>query len=608
MKKVLISTYLLLGVALFASCSKTTTVNNNSSVSSEEINESVFSATVASVSVPSTSEVYSSESSYSATSNTVEVALNDADTTITNNNGYCLYSSPNIIISGAGTYLFTGKLASGGIIVEATANDKVYIVLNGVSITSSISAAINSRKSDKTFVDLVEGSVNYLCDAQSYTYDNTNEEPNACLFSKNDLTIRGNGTLTVVGNFNNGIGTKDDLKIKDSPTINVTAVNNAIKGNDSIEIENASITAKSTAGDCIKVDNTEDADKGYITITNGTFNLTASDDAIDVSTLVTIIDGTFSIITGASSSTGLNSTTSSKGIVCAGDIAISGGSFNFNTQDDSLNSNANLTIDGGDYYISSGDDGIHADTTLTINSGAINIVKSYEGIESTAITINGGKIKIKSSDDGVNAAGGVDSSSSTTNKPFGGFGGATSTSTGTLTINGGYIYVDASGDGLDANGSITMTGGTAIVNGPTDNGNGPLDYDSTFAISGGLLIACGSSGMAQNISSNSTQYGILVNFSKSYSAGTMISILDSDGNNILTFAPTKTFQSICVSTSSFTKGTTYTFKTGGTYTGGSVLDGLYTGGTYTGGTTAQSVTINSIVTGAGSTSNTPGMR
>ena len=136
--------------------------------------------------------------------------------------------------------------------------------------------------------------------------------------------------------------------------------------------------------------------------------------------------------------------------------------------------------------------GIHADNILQIEDGMIDIKKSYEGIEASQIILNGANISVVSSDDGINSSGGSDSSSM--NRP----GANQFASDGSMIeINGGTIYVNATGDGIDSNGDIIMTGGTLIVNGPTDNGNGAIDKNGTFTITGGTLVASGSSGMAE---------------------------------------------------------------------------------------------------------------
>jgi hypothetical protein len=156
------------------------------------------------------------------------------------------------------------------------------------------------------------------------------------------------------------------------------------------------------------------------------------------------------------------------------------------------------------------------------------------------------------------------------------------------------VVVDAGGDGIDINGAVTMTAGTVIVNGPTDNSNGALDF-SSFKMTGGYLVAVGSSGMAQALSTTSTQYSVLVNFRSASSAGTLIHIETSNGDDVVTFKAAKQFQSIVVCSASLQKGATYDVYLGGSSTG-TLQDGVYTGGVYTAGTKYTSFTINSIVT------------
>jgi hypothetical protein len=149
-----------------------------------------------------------------------------------------------------------------------------------------------------------------------------------------------------------------------------------------------------------------------------------------------------------------------------------------------------------------------------------------------------------------------------------------------LYINGGYIVSDAGGDGLDINGSIKMTAGVVIVNGPTANNNGAPDYLGSFDITGGFLIAVGSAGMAQAPSASSTQYAVIVNFPSTISEGTMVHIENEDGEELLTFLPTKQYQSVVFSSNELKNGSNYLIYTGGRSTGNAV-DGLYSDGTYT---------------------------
>ena len=166
-----------------------------------------------------------------------------------------------------------------------------------------------------------------------------------------------------------------------------------------------------------------------------------------------------------------------------------------------------------------------------------------------------------------------------------------------LYLYGGTIFVNAVGDGIDINGSVVMTGGDLIINSPISNNNGSLDYDGTFKISGGSVLAVGSSGIAMIPGTTSTQYSILLNLSSAKAAGTLVRFQTSEGKELFTFAPAKKFQSIAFSSSEISSGTVIDVYFGGTSTG-TDTDGLYTGGTYSGGTKYTSITVSGISTKA----------
>lgn len=485
----------------------------------------------------------------------------------------------DIIIKEDGEYYVTGTLDNGRIIVDADSDADVTIVLSGVDITSKNSAAIYVKSADKVILALADGTKNIITDGgDNYAYDDSaNEEPNAAVFSKDDLVISGTGELTVNGGFNNGIASKDDLRITGG-IITVNAVNNGIKGKDCVAIADGNITIDA-GGDAIKSDNATDEEQGFIYISAGTFNITAGEDGMQAENDIEITDGTFTIKTGEGSavtSAGNNDwgmpgfggmdqqsastdTASIKGIKAAKAITINGGTFTFDTEDDALHSNTDLVINKGTLNIASGDDGMHADSNLTISDGTVNITKSYEGIEATYINICGGTIDIVASDDGLNAAGGNDSSSM--NRPG---MGMFESGTGQITFEGGTLTMDASGDGVDSNGSVVYKDGTVTVHGPTNSGNGAMDYGATWVQTGGTFVAAGASGMAQMPSNASKQNSLMVTFETSYGSGDVITIKDSADNTILEYTAKKSFNNIVVCIPELKTGETYKILTNGT--------------------------------------------
>ncbi len=534
-----------------------------------------------------------------------------------------------IAITSAGTYSISGTLNDGQIIVNTKDEETVRLILNGADITCYTSAPIYIKNAVKTVITLADDTENFITDGDDYIVEDSlieeseSIEPNAAIFSKDDLTINGNGSLTVNANYNNGIQSKDDLKITGG-NITVNAVNDAIKGRDSIAVKKANITVNAGA-DGMQSNNDTNEEKGYVFIESGTIAITAGNDGIQAETSLIISGGKITISSGGGSAnssrhigeeentwgdwgnrdmnidTGNNtdsesSAGSAKGLKAGVSTIITGGTINIDSSDDSIHSNNSLTINGGNIIMASGDDGIHSDSTLEINGGEISITKSYEGIESAIITINDGNIHITASDDGINVRGGNDGSS-IDGRP--GQNEFSFSGNNWLYINGGYTAIDATGDGLDVNGSINMTAGDVIINGPTSDMNGAIDYLGTFTVSGGYIVAAGSSGMAQAPGTSSTQYAALINFSSQLSADTIVHIETEDGDEILTFIPTKTYQSLLLCSPELENGETYFVYTGGSSTG-IVTDCLYSGGAYTAGTQITSFTISSIVTWIGS--------
>lgn len=499
-----------------------------------------------------------------------------------------------ISITGAGTYAVSGKLDDGQIVIDVQDNETVRLILNGAEIHSDSSAPIYVKKAGKTIITLQKGTNNQVSDNDSYVFPGeSTDEPNSAIFSKEDLTINGSGKLIVRGNYNNGITSKDSLKITGG-TLEIYAVDDGLMGRDLVAVHDGQITIEA-GGDGIKTTNDTDEEKGSVAIYGGTFTINSGKDGIQASSSILIDGGTYTIKTGKGSQAGKSSETesqSAKAIKSGVNIQVNRGTFTIDSADDSIHSNGTISISGGTFRMASGDDGIHANASIAIAGGTIDITRSYEGIESAAITVSGGDIRLISSDDGVNVARSSNNSSTGARSGQGRFSASASNK---LTISGGYLSVEAQGDGLDANGSIAMTGGTVIVNGPTANNNGPLDYDGTFEMTGGFLIAAGSSRMAQATSEQSTQHGVLMTYSRAQAAGTLVHLKDSNGKTIVSFAPSKSYQSFYISSPSLQKDASYSLYTGGT-SSGSKTDGLYKDGEYTGGSKLVEFRISKVIT------------
>ena len=517
----------------------------------------------------------------------IPITLNTSSATVSGNGA--TVSGSIITISSAGTYRISGELSDGQVFVDTEDEGMVRLILNNASISCSSNAPIYFNKAGKAMIVIADATTNTITDGTSYISDE--EDANAAIFSKTNLSIYGDGTLTVKGNYNDGITSKDGLIIS-SGNISVSSADDGIRGKDYLVIKSGTININA-GGDGIISDNEEDVGMGYINIDDGVLNITSGGDAIQAAKDVLINLGEINLTSGGGSNKSINASVSAKGIKSGVYTTIYDGSITVNSADDAIHAGGNIEIYGGTLNLASGDDGIHADYDLEITGGDINITKSYEGLESYIgnININDGNIHIVASDDGINIAAGGD----TGGGPGGGGKSASASGQYVLNIAGGYLVVNAQGDGLDSNDQLTISGGTQLVNGPTGNGNGALDYNGTCVVSGGFLIAVGSSGMSEAPGSSSSQYSFLIDFRSKISAGTILHAQDSEGNEVLTFKTIKDCQSIVFSSSELKKGTSYELFVGGN-SSGTIKDGLYTGGTYSGGTQYGNFTISSMVT------------
>ena len=389
-----------------------------------------------------------------------------------------------VTIKAAGVYVLSGTLTDGTIVVDAGDDDKVQLVLDGVSIMAADYAAIYAKNADKVFVTLAEGAGNSLTVSGDYVQTDDNNV-DAVIFAKCDLTLNGTGSLTVKDNMGHGIVSKDDLVVTGG-TYTIYSQDHCLNGKDSVRIA------------------------------DGTFNLSCDEDGIHAG--------------------------------------------NDDQQD------GYVYIEGGDINISVGDDALHAEGLLIITGGDIDVSKSCEGVEGYKILVTGGDIDVVSSDDGFNAAGGS-SGSGYNHDGFGGgpdMGGVymDADSDAYIFITGGTININADGDGIDSNGCIGITGGSVYVLGPSDNGNGAMDYGICAAITGGEIVAVGGSGMAQGFGDESTQCSTLVNFDEWIDAGETITLTNSDGKEVLSYKADKKFNSVVISTSDMKQGGIYTLTVG----------------------------------------------
>ena len=507
-------------------------------------------------------------------------------------------------ITRAGTFLLSGTLTNGQVLIDATKNDLVRLVLNDVSLHNENGPAIYAPQADKVVIILADGTQNTVSDGAAYAATGE-DDPNAAIYVQDDLSITGGGQLIVTGSYKHGIRAQDHLVIT-SGTINVTAAGDALRGRDGVTIQDGIFTLV-TGGDGIQSNNANSEDVGFIIINGGTFDIQAKNDGIQAESALTVTGGTFNILTGGGSANaptraedfrggmggrpgqGQTTTTtteeesaSMKALKAGKLVYITGGTFTVDAEDDAVHSNGDVLIKAGKMTLKTGDDGIHADAATIITGGTIHIPVCYEGIEGLSVTISGGDISVIAGDDAINAAGGVDSMSQ-----WGGpMGGDRFAANGDIfiRISGGNLDLYAPYDGIDSNGNVFLEGGMVKVSGPSQSMDGAVDLDGTMLVTGGELITAGS---VVNVSSESTQPTLLVSYTQQQVSGSVITVADAKGNTILSYTSAIAYTMSGFTSPSFAIGETYTLSIDGVKKTDVTLTGAVTsiaddGGAYSG--------------------------
>ena len=481
------------------------------------------------------------------TENAVRITLEGTDASIDGNGAYVM--DGNVVIASAGTYVVSGELTDGSLIVSAYDNSKVWILLDGVSINCSDDAAFRVDQADKVFLTLAEGSENTFSSGETYSQEALADNTGGVLFSHDDLTINGSGSLTVTAAYKHGIDANDDLTITGG-TITIEAVCDGIHANDSLEICNADLT-----------------------ITTGDDGLVASGEEAP--------------------------------------FYMESGSVTITAADDGINTSGDITLAGGDLVIAAGDDGIHSDQNFLITGGSVTINESYEGIEGLTIDQQGGDIQITCSDDGFNANGGSsaqmgmgamggfqqdnrvsedtaqssEESSETPEAPASESQNTASETTAAdetaqtgdqssdeawIHISGGTLTIlNSTGrdaDGLDSNGDILISGGSILISLTGSGSNSAIDYNSeggsSCLITGGTVIACGSASMAEAFDAASAQCTVLYSLSETAQAGSEFSLENEAGEVLLSWTVPNSFSCVSFSTPAMETGQTYQVTAG----------------------------------------------
>ena len=455
-----------------------------------------------------------------------------------------------LTITKAGTYKLSGEY-QGQIKVETADSDAVRLVLDNANITNSSGAALNVVNADEVILYSASGTTNTISDGADYTATGE-DDPDAVVYSKADLTIAGEGTLKVNGNHEDGIHTSDGLVIA-SGTLEVNAANTGIKGKDYVDILGGTINVTAQQ-DGIKSTNDTDEGQGWTRLSNGTVTVNAGDDGFKASRVVEISGGSLTV------------EQSDEGIE-AQYINVSGGDVNVTSADDGMN--ASLKTSDSESTDSS------ANTSDTANQQQNNQQQgSIPGGQQSGTSnqqqqgmgqppaMPGGNAQDGKSQNGTTGTGQQGMGQPPQGGMPGGGGGTFEVIDAAINVSGGHVTVNAEGDGIDSNGVTTLSGGTLIVNGPSQGGNAALDTNGDLLLNGATVLSGSTADMFEAPSTNSTSGYLKLTNSSGFEQGSTVQVADSSGKVVANYKVTKSnVQLVLVSSSSIVKGQSYTVYT-----------------------------------------------
>lgn len=462
-----------------------------------------------------------------------QITLADQTATVTGQGAS--FSDQTLTITQGGTYVLTGSGKNIKLVVEAADTDQVHLVFQNLTLEGE-GTLLRINKAQEVVISLAEGSQNTLTESQA----SDDEKVKATIHSQVPLTLNGTGNLTLTALTKNALEVEDDLKVLGG-TYTVKAANHGFKAEGALDIEAATLT-------------------------------------------------------------------------------IEAGKDGLHAEHDETTERANISLNPTQLSIAATEDGVDAGNELTIKGGTITVSQSEEGLEARVIRQLGGDVTIKSSDDGVNASAGSSSKTSETSTTSNTADTSSSASQATadsaagsqadqdnkdknatppsppagqappqggqppqngqgpggmppggqeesdpslqIILEGGTLTIDAEGDGIDSNGTITISGGSLVVNGSVQGGNGPLDAAGDITITGGTVWALGTSDMLQGFAQGSTQASITANIAGT--AGQTLIILDANGKEVARQTASKDFQAVIMSSGDLVDGQTYTIQVEGT--------------------------------------------
>ena len=433
-----------------------------------------------------------------------------------------------ITITSGGTYRLTGEY-SGQVKIEAAKTDTVRLVLDNAKITNSTGAAINVVSAAEAIIYTAAGTTNTVADEANYTATG-DDDPDAAIYSTANLTLTGEGSLSVEGAYEEGIHTTGGLVIA-SGTLEVNAANTGIKGKDYVDITGGIVNV-TAAQDGIKSTNTDDESMGFTRLSAGSVTVSAGDD----------------------------------GLKAPHTLEISGGTLNIEKSNEGIEAQY-INILDGDVTVNSTDDGINAslkdsssDTSSDTTSGTATTGQQTQQNQN-------GQVQQAPAGGGAAPGGSQGSTGQNQNMPQpptdgtmpGGGGGTFEVVDAAINISGGTVTVNAEGDGIDSNGTATFSGGTVTVNGPAAGGNNALDSNGDLLLNGGTVTAGSTADMFEAPSSASTSGYLKITDSSALTQGSTVQVTDSSGTVVANYKITMSgVQLVLVSNKNIVKGQSYT--------------------------------------------------
>ena len=431
-----------------------------------------------------------------------------------------------ITITSGGTYRITGEY-SGQVKIEAAKTDTVRLVLDNAKITNSTGAAINVVSAAEAIIYTAAGTTNTVADEANYTATG-DDDPDAAIYSTANLTLAGEGSLSVKGSYEEGIHTTGGLVIA-SGTLEVNAANTGIKGKDYVDITGGIVNV-TAAQDGIKSTNTDDESMGFTRLSAGSVTVSAGDD----------------------------------GLKAPRTLEISGGTLNIEKSNEGIEAQY-INILDGDVTVNSTDDGINAslkdsssDTSSDTTSGTATTGQQTQQNQN-------GQVQQAPAGGGAAPGGSQGSTGQNQNMPQpptdGAMpgGGTFEVVDAAINISGGTVTVNAEGDGIDSNGTATFSGGTVTVNGPVAGGNNALDSNGDLLLNGGTVTAGSTADMFEAPSSASTSGYLKITDSSALTQGSTVQVTDSSGTVVANYKITTSgVQLVLVSNKNIVKGQSYT--------------------------------------------------